>query len=107
MPTKAMTTRQRQLAAGLIAPDPRVSACRRGYDRNWAKLRAEFIRANPVCVFCRHPAAVVDHVRPLTAGGARLDPGNLRSVCRKCHDLITSNYKQTGRNEMPTKEQVQ
>lgn len=36
---------------------------------------------------------MVDHIIPIKAGGARLDPRNLRPLCWPCHDRIT--YFQT------------
>jgi len=30
-------------------------------------------------------ARVADHIRPLSAGGARLDPANLQSLCVSCN----------------------
>lgn len=34
---------------------------------------------------CKGKASEVDHIIPLSEGGSRLDPRNLRSVCRPCH----------------------
>jgi len=35
------------------------------------------------------PVDEVDHVIPLQEGGGRLDPANLRSLCRKHHATKT------------------
>lgn len=110
MPTKPPQHRP------LFAPKPdqeRGTAYERGYDRDWQKLRDQILRENPVCVFadakdlphcCGVAACIVDHIVPLNSGGARLDPANLRPVCRPCHDALTSEYLRTGRNEMPRRE---
>lgn len=34
---------------------------------------------------CVKVATEVDHIRPLSEGGAFLDPANLRAACRKCN----------------------
>jgi 5-methylcytosine-specific restriction enzyme A len=74
--------------------DPRPSASKRGYDRQWQKVRDEYIAENPYCESERHvgqevPVYDVDHRQPLSEGGARLDKKNLQSLCRSCHVLKT------------------
>jgi 5-methylcytosine-specific restriction protein A len=62
------------------------------YDsRAWRKLRAWFIRQNPVCVECKGQGIatvvdVVDHITPIKEGGARLDASNLQSLCNMHHN---------------------
>lgn len=68
---------------------PRPSPTRRGYDRQWEKLRARFLRDNPECEACGKPAAHVDHVIPIKAGGARMDAANLQALCHGCHSRKT------------------
>jgi 5-methylcytosine-specific restriction enzyme A len=72
----------------------RGTATDRGYDHAWQAVRAEYARAHPWCEPClatgrRVPLAIVDHRVPLTHGGARLDPSNLESQCRRCHGRKT------------------
>lgn len=108
MPLRPTTHHQRQLAAGRLpqADALRGSACARGYDRAWSQLRDAFIRQNPVCEFCGLPATVIDHIQPIAiAPHRRLDLTNLRPVCTDCHALLTANWKKTGHNEMPQKEE--
>ena len=41
-----------------------------------------------LCTACRPRtvgAALVHHVKPLSHGGAALDPENLTSLCKSCH----------------------
>lgn len=74
----------------------RGSASSRGYDGDWRRLRAAFLFANPLCVFCTEAgrltlAEVVDHIisfrdRP----ELRLEWTNLRSLCKECHDRRTA-----------------
>lgn len=80
--------------------DGRQTAHARGYDRTWQALRYHYLSAHPVCTFCSRPATVVDHIRPLALGGARLDESNLRPVCVDCHAKLTANFKQYGVNEL-------
>lgn len=69
---------------------PRASAAARGYDARWRKVRKRYLARNPVCEDCQEQgdvtvADMVDHIIPLRAGGARLDPRNLRALCWPCH----------------------
>jgi 5-methylcytosine-specific restriction endonuclease McrA len=73
----------------------RPSACRRGYDRAWRRLRAavlaEWIEQHGyLCLGWdrwRHRTTdlTVDHVVPLRLGGARLDRSNLQVLCVGCN----------------------
>jgi 5-methylcytosine-specific restriction protein A len=76
---------------------------RRGFDEElgfytsslWRAVRAAFLREHPLCLACERrgrlvPAVVVDHAKPLKAGGARLDPANLQSLCVSCHNRKTA-----------------
>ena len=76
-------------------PDFRVSAAKRGYDRQWRKVRRIVLEREPLCRFCYEkgevvPATEVDHIKPISQGGARLDPDNLRSLCKSCHSSHTA-----------------
>ncbi len=62
------------------------SAAARGYDGDWRRVRlAVLARDGWTCQLCGDLADQVDHVLPLAAGGARLDPANLRACCRRCN----------------------
>lgn len=87
MPMKALSFRQRN-----PQPDPRPSSQVRGYDANWQRLSAAFRREHPLCQRCRErPSELVHHLRPISAGGSRLDPANLISLCKACHGQVHSN----------------
>lgn len=88
---------------GLRAPEPgssytpdadeydlaRGTACKRGYDRQWRNLRADFLAENPTCE-CGAPAVLVDHkVKVRDAPHLRLVWSNLQGMCRSCHGLKT------------------
>lgn len=79
--------------------DNRESAHSRGYDRKWRKLRLSYLTQNPICEIKHHchgaPATEVDHIRPLSAGGERLDEDNLQSACGPCHKWKTATKDRT------------
>jgi 5-methylcytosine-specific restriction endonuclease McrA len=58
----------------------------RGYAGAWPRVRrAILLRDRYRCWVCGGRAGEVDHVVPVSAGGARLDPRNLRAVCKRCN----------------------
>lgn len=68
----------------------RGTAADRGYDHAWRAVRAQVLdRDRHVCKIggprCTGRATTVDHVVPLAAGGARLDPANLQAACVTCN----------------------
>jgi 5-methylcytosine-specific restriction endonuclease McrA len=101
-----MTDRRRRVAT----LKSRVDRARYGSD--WVAVRDDHLAMNPVCHCDRvrvwsgglvsvvpfddpgriAPAVMVDHIQPLSAGGARLDVGNLQSLCARCHALKTRRY---------------
>jgi len=57
----------------------------------WRSLRARKLQMSPYCecpecVGKKVPARVVDHIKPITLGGAALDMNNLQSMADKCHN---------------------
>jgi 5-methylcytosine-specific restriction protein A len=69
--------------------DNRPSAAARGYGSTWRTLRARILERDPVCTVCEAaPSTQVDHRIPKHRGGDDSD-GNLRGVCRRCHDRKT------------------
>ena len=64
--------------------DDRPSASRRGYDRKWRRIRAQFLTAHPICADCGREATEPHHVVPRAEGGSdRWD--NLVPLCGDCH----------------------
>lgn len=60
----------------------------------WKRIRAEHLQLEPLCRKCRSigrliEAAVVDHIITIESGGAKLDHGNLQSLCTSCHNAKT------------------
>lgn len=94
MPTKPRTFRPHPAHR---PAERRPSAALRGYDRKWQALRLAHLLANPLCVACARAgrtaaAEEVDHVRPFDgpADPLRLEPGNLQSLCKRCHSQKTN-----------------
>jgi len=105
MPTRPLTHHQRLRAGGRLPThdDSRGTAAQRGYGNQWRKLRLAFLERNPLCfnfANCRNGASLVDHIKPISDGGAVLDLRNLRSCCVDCHAVLTRNYKLHGVNEL-------
>ena len=75
----------------------RESSHRRGYDRNWRKVRLMVLNEEPLCRECTKegritPATEVDHID----GNARnLWRENLQPLCKSCHSKKTA--KEQGR----------
>ncbi len=73
----------------------RGGADARGYNAEWRKARAAYLRRHPLCVECQKegkltPATVVDHIIP-HRGDSKLfwDESNWQSLCKGCHDRKT------------------
>ncbi|WP_089970849.1 HNH endonuclease [Lihuaxuella thermophila] len=64
-----------------------------GYDREWAKARQRFLKANPYCVVCGDKATVVDHIVP-HKGDRYLfwQASNWAPMCWSCHSRKTAKY---------------
>lgn len=57
----------------------------------WLRIRARQLARAPMCEGCERAAArEVDHIRPISEGGSRRDPGNLQSLCKPCHSAKTN-----------------
>ena len=73
----------------------RGGAAARGYDAAWARARRAFLASHPLCEVCAargdvRAASVVDHVISIREDPSRrLDPANLRAMCKPCHDART------------------
>lgn len=71
----------------------RESTSKRGYDAQWEVVRNAYMSKHPLCEVCVDmglvvPAVLVHHIVPIKEGGARLNSGNLRSLCNACHENI-------------------
>ena len=72
----------------------RPSPSAMGYDRNWQRIRARFLRQYPFCAMCGAEATDVDHVVPLRSGGTH-DESNLQALCHACHGRKTATHDNT------------
>ena len=93
------------------AHDPnrkRGSSTAQGYGRDWRRLRAAFLAANPLCGaemephpvtqamgYCTRPATDVDHITPRSKGGTD-DWDNLQSLCHRHHSAKTARQGRWG-----------
>lgn len=71
-------------------PRVRATSTQRGYDYEWQKTRRRILnRDNWTCTYCEkklvNSDATVDHIVPLSRGGSKTDPDNLRAACRACN----------------------
>ena len=74
----------------------KASPTRRGYGADWQRIRLVVLeRDGNRCHWCGRSATTVDHVRPLCAGGARLDPANLVAACVGCNSRRGANLSRT------------
>ena len=73
-----------------------MSASRRGYDRQYRNAREEKLRIDPLCEDCleRDETTIAVETHHIEKVAARPDLraaiDNLRSVCKKCHDVRTA-----------------
>lgn len=66
--------------------------------RRWQRVRARQLAREPLCRACAArgdttPAEHVDHITPISAGGAVWDPENLASLCAADHSRKTARDK--------------
>jgi 5-methylcytosine-specific restriction endonuclease McrA len=69
----------------------RPNSSQRGYGSTWRRLRAAFIKANPLCATpgCGRPSSHADHVVPRSRGGQDVW-SNLQPLCPSCHARKTA-----------------
>jgi 5-methylcytosine-specific restriction protein A len=62
--------------------------------KEWKSVRTLQLQLEPLCRSCRRAgklvaAMVVDHIVAIADGGGELDPENLQSLCKPCHNAKT------------------
>ena len=58
--------------------------------KRWLSVRkAALYRDQGLCVVCKEPAVLVDHIIEVKDGGAKYSLENLQSMCHKCHAIKT------------------
>jgi 5-methylcytosine-specific restriction enzyme A len=57
----------------------------------WRRLRAIVKREQPICAVptCNRPTQDIDHIVPLSEGGAPFDRANVQGLCKPCHGRKT------------------
>lgn len=71
-----------------------MTSSQRGYDYKWQKAREQYLRDNPLCVYCARQgrtaaANIVDHI--IAHRGDKdlfWDQANWQSLCKPCHDSV-------------------
>lgn len=70
-----------------VQSDPQMRSDRAFYKSpEWRSFAAKVLATSPTCRVCGEPARVVDHIRTLRDGAARLDPANIQTLCDRCHN---------------------
>jgi 5-methylcytosine-specific restriction endonuclease McrA len=78
---------------------------------SWLAARRAQLGREPCCRVCasigiRTPGAEVDHIVAIEAGGHPLNPGNLRTLCRKHHSqktiMIDGMHRNSGKKLVTT-----
>lgn len=59
----------------------------------WKKIRKIQLTKYPLCVECKEPAVMVDHIIEIEDGGSKLSLSNLQSMCLSCHNTKTTEAK--------------
>jgi len=89
--SKCQHEQQRQATRQKANDAARGTPAERGYDKDWWRLRAAFLKAHPTCCVCGAKATHVDHIKSVKeAPHLRLVPTNLRSMCGPCHSRRTA-----------------
>ena len=83
-----------------MASNPRAH---RRYQNVARRVRIE----QPLCLVCQAQGftvagAEVDHIVPLSQGGALMDRGNLQHLCTRCHDRKTQRQRRRRRRAAAT-----
>lgn len=66
--------------------------------KEWQRVRYKVLSVNPFCVVCERPAVVVDHIKEIKDGGAKLDISNLQPMCTRCHSIKTEEERKRRAN---------
>ena len=56
----------------------------------WRKISKAFLKNNPLCIVCKRPATLTDHIKEIKDGGSRYSWDNLQPMCNSCHNKKTA-----------------
>ena len=78
----------------MVEPAPTMAHSPFYATKQWKDARKRYLHSHPNCeicarIFIQTRAVEVDHIRPIEAGGAPLDPANFSSKCRMHHSQKT------------------
>ena len=64
--------------------------------KQWKMTRKFYIKQHPLCEQCKRNKTIkggdcVDHIKPITTGGAMVDFSNLQTLCNSCHAKKSAN----------------
>jgi 5-methylcytosine-specific restriction protein A len=80
----------------------RPNARQRGYDTQWSRFRAQFLRDHPICGWhqgCLAQATDVHHLDGQGPKGERgYDPSNCLQLCGPHHSMVTAREQRGGWN---------
>lgn len=80
----------------------RGTANERGYGAKWQRRRIAYLRAHPLCVYCKQTgkvsaATVVDHIVPHRGDKTLFwKESNWQSLCKTCHDGAKQSEEKNG-----------
>jgi 5-methylcytosine-specific restriction protein A len=78
--------KKRQLERKARFDATRPSARERGYDAQWDRERAAYLKANKQCRRCGDPATTVDHIQPHKGNRVLFwNRSNWQPLCTTCH----------------------
>lgn len=100
------------LACGEPVDGTRCDQCSRAKERErvrrnqrsyrWRILSQRIRRRSPFCERCGSTVALtVDHVVPVSMGGAEYDEANLRVLCKPCHGHVWAEQRRANAGVMP------
>lgn len=72
----------------------RESQTKRGYDNEWVKYRAKFIKHNPACYVCGSNYKInVDHIKAHKGDNELFwNNHNHMPLCQHCHSFVTGKF---------------
>ena len=78
--------RERERSAQRRAGERSARAVKVYHSAKWLRTREAVLGRDPICVVCDNALSTdVDHVVPMSRGGAEYELANLRGLCGPCH----------------------
>jgi 5-methylcytosine-specific restriction enzyme A len=69
--------------------------------QRWQRRARHQLKTEPLCAYClevgkTRPAQVADHIEAVGGSWSAMWTGNLRSLCKKCHDSVKAVEERKG-----------